>query len=424
MKGTREEHIVEGKKYPGLDAIAEAYQENEVTLNAIYKRHQRGKRGDDLIPKKKRKGYIEPIKESKPGFTIGEIKYKSEADACRQLDIKYATYMKRKRYGWSREEALGLKTRKRAVTCPQTVGLAVEAEENGLANQSDYKTKIAKKRNKHKNLVAFEKTYDNERQLADAFGKEYSLIWDRINRYGYSPEEAVTKEKRGIKITLNGKGFPSLTAAAEYYGVYVETTRGRLRRGATIEQALGLEVYRTSKSVEYNGVVYPSIKAIAVEFGCKPSHLYKLLSRKDLTLEKVIEKLHKNHPKGRRNKKFFQKRPETGNSPACLYFAKVAFEDIKPFDGKQFYKIGITSDLWERVRTLSCVENIEFTYENTYFQVEKLEAKVKERYQHKATKKLSARHLDGFTEVFELTGAESEHLEKFVSSNLQPGELN
>jgi hypothetical protein len=424
MNGIKKEHIVEGKKYLGLEAVAEAYQEKGVTRYAINKRYQRGMRGDDLIPEKKRKSYIPPILESKVGFTIGGIKYKSEADACRVLDVKYVTYMKRKRYGWSKEEALGLKTRKRAVTCPQTVGLAAEAEENGLANQSDYKTKISRKRNKHKNLVAFEQTYDNEKQLADAFDKEYSLIWNRINRYGYSPEQAVTKEKRGIKITLNGEEFPSLTAAAEYHGENVETVKERLKRGAPIEQALGLETYRTSTSVEYQGIVYPSLKALAEKFGLNCSGLYKALRKEGRNLEKAIEKLRHTSPKGRRSKTFFQKNPEAGNSPACLYFAKVAFEDIKPFDGKQFYKIGITSDLWERVRTLSCVENIEFTYENTYFQVEKLEAKVKERYQHKATNKLSARHLDGFTEVFEFTGAESEHLKKFVSSNLQPGELN
>jgi len=424
MKGTRKEHIIEGKKYLGSYAVAKAYKERGVTLNAIYKRYQRGKRGDDLIPEKKRMGYIEPIKESKLGFTIGGIKYKSEADACRRLDVKYSTYMKRKRGGWSKEEALGLKTRKRAVTCPQTVGLVAEAGENKLANQSDYKTKISKKRNKHKNLVAFEKTYDNEKQLADAFGKEYSLIWDRINRYGYSPERAVTKEKRGIKITLNGKEFSSMVEAAEYHDIKVETAARRLKGGAPVDQAFGLETYRTSKSVEYNGVVYPSKKALISDLGLESSQLYRLLSRTGMNLEKAIEELQKKHPKGRRNKKFFQKNPDTGNSPACLYFAKVAFEDIKPFDGKQFYKIGITSDLWERVRTLSCVENIEFTYENTYLRVEEIEAQVKERYQHKTTKKLSARHLDGFTEVFEFTGAESEHLKKFVSSNLQPGELN
>jgi hypothetical protein len=166
------------------------------------------------------------------------------------------------------------------------------------------------------------------------------------------------------------------------------------------------------------------MKTFAIEFDFESSKLYRLLKREDMSLEKAVEILSKKHPKGRRSKEFFQKNPEIGNSPACLYLAKVAFEDIKPFDGKQFYKIGITSDLWERIRTLSCVEKIEFTHENTYFQVEEIEAKVKETYKHKATKKLSASHLDGFNEVFELSSTECHGLTEFISSNVQQGELN
>ncbi len=106
MKLIKKKHSVEGIKYPNLNAVAGAYKEKGGTLNCVYKRYQRGHRGDDLIPEKKRESYIQPIEESKPGFTIGGTKYKSEADACRKLDVKYVTYRKRKRLGWSNEEAL------------------------------------------------------------------------------------------------------------------------------------------------------------------------------------------------------------------------------------------------------------------------------------------------------------------------------
>jgi hypothetical protein len=111
MKGTRKEHIVGCIKYLGLDAVAEAYQEKGVTLNAIYKRYQRGKRGDHLIPEKKRKGYIEPVKESEDHFIAGGIAYKNAADACRKLGIKYGTYRSRKKRGFSDEEALEIVAR-------------------------------------------------------------------------------------------------------------------------------------------------------------------------------------------------------------------------------------------------------------------------------------------------------------------------
>jgi hypothetical protein len=423
MKLIKKEYTVEGIKYPNLDALAEAYKEKGVTLNSVYKRYQRGDRGDDLIPEKKRKSYIQPIEESKPWFTIGGIKYKSEADACRKLDVKYGTYKKRQRLGWTKEEAIGLETRTKAKTRLPVVELA-ETEEGELTTQSEGKIKIAKKGNKRKSLIAFDKTYKNVKQLADAFDMRYSLVYNRIYYSDYTPEEAVTKEKKGIKITLNGKKFSSMVEAAEYYNINVETAARRLRDNASVEQAFGLETYRTSNTVEYNGKVYPSKKALIADLGLGSSQLYRLLSRTGMSLEKAIEELQKKHPKGRRTKSFLEKNPKLGNAPACLYFARVEFEDVQPFQGNHFYKIGITSDLWERMRTLGCVKDIEFTYENTFLRVEELEAQVKDKYQHKATDKLSASHLDGFTEVFELTGAESKCLKEFISSNLQQSELN
>ncbi len=423
MKGTRKEHIVENIKYLGLDAVAEAYRENKVTLDTIYKRHQRGKRGDDLIPEKKRMGYIEPVKESKPGFTIGGIKYKSEADACRKLDVKYGTYKKRQRRGWDNEEALGLKTRTKAKTRPQAVELA-ETKEGELPVRSECKNKIAKKRNKHKTVVAFDKNYKNIKQLADAFGMEYSLVYNRIHYSSYTPERAVTQKKKGIKITLNGKEFSSMVEAAEYHNINVETASRRLKAGAPVDQAFGLETYRTSKSVEYQGVVYPSLKALAEELGLNCYGLYKAMRKEGRNLEKAVERLRHTSPKGRKSKTYFQKNPEAGNSPAWLYLANLTFKDIAPTRGKQFVKVGISSDLQDRSRTLGCVNNFELTSKNTYRQAEAIESKVKEEYKGKKTEKLSARHLDGFSEVFELTNDQCDDLIKFINANLQQSALN
>ena len=48
---------VEGVVYPTIKALAEAYNLN---YRGTYKRWKRGKRGDNLVPEKKRKNYVPP----------------------------------------------------------------------------------------------------------------------------------------------------------------------------------------------------------------------------------------------------------------------------------------------------------------------------------------------------------------------------
>jgi len=105
-------HIVEGKEYANLPEIAEEYN---MTVNAIYKRYSRGCRGDDLVPPKRRKNYIEPIKEKKPlkyEFEAGGKTYRNAAAACRELGINYITYRRRISDDWTVEEALEIVQKK------------------------------------------------------------------------------------------------------------------------------------------------------------------------------------------------------------------------------------------------------------------------------------------------------------------------
>src|SRR5690606_24961853 len=93
-------HTVEGKVYENLPSIADEYR---MTLNTIYKRYSRGCRGDDLVPLKKRKSYVEPAKEANYKFYADGVGYKSAADACRKLNVKYVTYRKNLERGFSVE---------------------------------------------------------------------------------------------------------------------------------------------------------------------------------------------------------------------------------------------------------------------------------------------------------------------------------
>ena len=114
-------HEVEGVIYETLPDIAEAYGMNQ---NAVYKRYSRGKRGDDLVPLKKRKNYVEPEKEIKYKLYVEGKGFKSEVEACEYYGVKFVTYRSRKYKGYSIEECLGIKENPalggRRMNCRQT----------------------------------------------------------------------------------------------------------------------------------------------------------------------------------------------------------------------------------------------------------------------------------------------------------------
>jgi hypothetical protein len=330
MKGTRKEHIVENIKYLGLDAVAESYQEEGVTRYAIYKAHQRGKRGDDLIPEKKRKGYIEPVKESEDRFIAGGIAYKNAADACRKLDIKYCTYRSRKKRGFSDEEALEIVLR---LDCRKTNA----------------------------------KTYEN-------IGKE---VW------------------------VKNKKFPSIAAAARFHGKDPEAVRAKLDKNLSIEQALGLESYLTSRSIVYKGKIYPNKKALAIQIGLRPSQVYEI--PKERNFEQAIDELLcKPVIRGRRNETFYRNNPELGSSKGLIYFSEFNHPSIKPAKDKFFFKVGITQNLKTRNAGLKYIGKSWFQ-ETTQLDASRAEAEIIDLYNDKLTDKISSKEVDGKGEIFEIT---------------------
>jgi hypothetical protein len=330
MNGTRKEHIVGDIKYLGLDAVAEAYREKGVTHDAIYKRHQRGKRGDDLIPEKKREGYIEPVKESEDRFIAGGIAYKNAADACRKLGIKYCTYRSRKNRGFSDEEAL----------------------------------EIVPRLDRRKSNA---KTYKN-------IGKE---VW------------------------VKNKKFLSIAAAARFHGKDIEAVRAKLDKNLSIEQALGLESYLTSRSIVYKGQIYPNKKALAIQIGLKPFQVYEVPKEKNFE-QAIDELLCKIVIRGRRNETFYRNNPELGSSKGLIYFSEFNHPSIKPAKEKFFFKVGITQNLKTRNAKLKYIGKSWFQ-ETTQLDASRAEAEIIDLYNDKLTDKISSKEVDGKGEIFEIT---------------------
>jgi len=170
---------VEGVVYPSIKALADAYN---LTYNRTYKRWQRGKRGDDLIPEKKRKNYIPP--KIIHNYYINGKGFKSIAEACRNYNVPRITFRSRKARGLTNEQALGIEP----------------FEDKRFGNT---KTGIKGKR-KPLDLCVFGKTYKSLAELARAYNLKYFVLEQRINKYDHSPEEAVTMKGRNSPIIHEG----------------------------------------------------------------------------------------------------------------------------------------------------------------------------------------------------------------------------
>ena len=96
---------IEGKEYLNLRLIAKEYDINE---NTLYQRFHRGKRGDELIPLKKRKNYIKPTKKINYRYEVEGKGFKSYDELSKHYGVKVVTIRTRLKRGMSLEEALGI----------------------------------------------------------------------------------------------------------------------------------------------------------------------------------------------------------------------------------------------------------------------------------------------------------------------------
>lgn len=191
---------------------------------------------------------------------VDGINYPSIADAARKYGFKDSLIPERLRYGWSVEQAFEL------VPPPEThkfTGRNIEV-------------------NTGKNVLKFNSIAD----MARHFDLPFPRVLQRLVRLNWTPEEAVglapprkwVHPKHSLTLTINGKvrHFRSRSEAAKKYGFKRwETIRKRLKRGWSLEQALGINAspenkYKQKKiRVVINGkeVVYNSQIEAAEAYG-------------------------------------------------------------------------------------------------------------------------------------------------------------
>lgn len=235
-------HVVEGKVYINLTSVAEEYG---MSLNSIYKRYSRGHRGDELVPRKKHKSYIEPIKIPNYKFFVKGIGYMSKADACRKNNINYITFRKRMEWGWSLEDALTIPTK--FYFCP-----------NDDLGSGTAKSVIVE-------------------------GKNFRSISEAARQYGLSPECVAESLRTGDTIeqafklvgkatlhsfTYKGKNFRDLRHLANHFNFPYNLLTSRIQFGKlSIEEALSLGKTKILSVGRYNKTILERNKELASKTG-------------------------------------------------------------------------------------------------------------------------------------------------------------
>jgi len=207
--------IVENKEYKSIPELADKYNLNR---NAIYKRFSRGKTGDDLIPAKHRKSYVEPKKKVKYKFYLNGKGFKSEVEACKFYGVKFGTYRSRKYKGYSMEECLGIK-------------------ENSMLGGKRFIPN--KKSHRSVKVIVNGNEYKSRADAARAFGKTPEQVNASLEK-GRTLEEALGLNVADLRYTISYKGvkYRSLKELCEKKDLKITTIQSRINRGMTLEEAI------------------------------------------------------------------------------------------------------------------------------------------------------------------------------------------
>jgi hypothetical protein len=431
-------HSVEGKVYENLPSIADEYG---MTLNTIYKRYSRGCRGDDLVPLKKRKSYVEPAKETNYQFYAGGVGYKSAADACRKLNVKYVTYRKNLDKGYSAEQALGIEPvkdgrvarglkfdvdgkkytikeltklhntpevtirdrLKRGATIKQAIGLD-KIPKGALKNRREFETK--KRGPIH--LIVEGEVYTSYQALADAYGLPQYTVRQRIVDFGYTPEDAVKLEGKSKPLTVEGVDYPSKAAVAEAYGLTAAVLLGRLAGDVSIEQALGIEIKENSRTVDFEGEIFRSLNELADRKGISIGALRSRI-QSGLSLEEAISAGDRIRNSGRYNLTILQRDSELAAKPAWLYFVRILINN------KERFKIGITTQTVDKRLKQEAYEFQEIkVIDGTLLDCFVLEQEVIELLYDKRDPEITSDMLDGYSEIFILNESDIESITEIL----------
>jgi len=194
---------IKGVIYPSLHAAADDFG---VPSEVVYRRIKRGYSPVDALTT-----IYTPIvinKKSHIKIKVAGERYNSIKDAANFYQLSYGRVIARIRAGWTTEEVFGLKSRKEHLVI---------------------------KGRKHSSLSEAARYHNISPKIA----------MQRIS-FGWSIEEALELKCRKVKtlkrkeITIKGKKYPSLSAAAKAHGINRCTVNYRLKKGWSLQEAFEL----------------------------------------------------------------------------------------------------------------------------------------------------------------------------------------
>lgn len=211
---------------------------------------------------------LEPIKA--PYCIINGKPFQRLKDVAKFYEIEPNTVCCRMRDGWTLEEALG-----------------VSAREKSKYNGIDIVVKGIK--------------YKSVKAASEAHGLNYKCVHYRLKN-GYSLEQAFLFEdfdysSKPKKLIIEGKPYESLRDACRYYGIDKDVLSARINRyGWTVEQALGVDkrpgyeegivgyVYLITNKLNGKGYVGITMGTIEARF---EQHIEKAFSNKHISSESL-----------------------------------------------------------------------------------------------------------------------------------------
>lgn len=203
---------VDGKKYYGMQALADAYGVSAHNLR------WRILRSPEPWTIKQALGLedpppLDPLRNFNE-VTVNGKRFKSCAAAARKYGIDIKKFRHRLWKGWSPEEALEIQPREKPFTDPQAKQVTVQG-----------------------------KTFRSIKKAAEHYGVSYGKVHQRISVFGWTVEQALQLKPRkpNHQPPQNIAGYPSMTAAAKAHGIDPSTLSYRLRSGWTLEQALKIQ---------------------------------------------------------------------------------------------------------------------------------------------------------------------------------------
>ncbi len=166
--------------------------------------------------------------------------YSSESELARVYGIKITTFSYRLKEGWTIDEALGVVKRQHGRSVPIRYG---------------------------------GKEYSSKSELARAYGTNIKTFSYRLKK-GWTIDEALGVVKRqhgnGKLIRYDGKEYLSKSELARVYGINITTFSSRLKKGWTIDEALGVvenPQHGRSIPIRYGGKEYVSRAELARVYG-------------------------------------------------------------------------------------------------------------------------------------------------------------